>query len=462
MGEAKRTTKLSLKFDSRREGGTNTGKREYLETTKKELNKAREFYTDFFLEHRKKVEEKVWYYSQKHQEKRERRISAEELLTYAEYKTVVTKDHPEIESKWDFNEKFPEMPFVYRRSVIKDSIGRVRSYLSNLKNWQESGKKKGQPGLPTATNHPTLYKGSIELAELDCREGFIRLKIYTGKEWVWRNYPVQGSRWQEQRLTDPNWHIESPKLILRPKKAELHIPQMKKIEAEKVKERKQRKELVTIGVDLNVKNLVVITVMLLGKIIKTVFFKDKGLDQHRYRHTKRISKKQWLSGRPVKGERSNKALWQHVKRTNEDFAHQASRVVADTCKDYPGSVLIFENLRKMKGKPGSKCRKLNRKLANQIRAQIRDHSKQKAFVHGTVTVEVNPHGTSSYCSHCGAKGERFSAKGGEEIRYKGGKLFRCQSCGYTANADFNASVNTHHSFYGHYHWQPKKQKKAST
>jgi transposase len=115
----------------------------------------------------------------------------------------------------------------------------------------------------------------------------------------------------------------------------------------------------------------------------------------------------------------------------------------------------------MKGKKESKSRRLNRKLANQIRGLIRDYSKQKAFTNGIVTVEVNPHGTSIYCSQCGAKGERFSLKNGQKMNHKGGKLFHCKICGYTANADFNASVNLHHSFYREYHWQPKKKKVES-
>ena len=74
---------------------------------------------------------------------------------------------------------------------------------------------------------------------------------------------------------------------------------------------------------------------------------------------------------------------------------------------------------------------------------------------GTVTVEVNPHGTSQYCSRCGAKGERFSSRSGQRIREKWGKLFACPSCQYEANADFNASVNVHRSFYREWHWQKR-------
>jgi len=212
-----------------------------------------------------------------------------------------------------------------------------------------------------------------------------------------------------------------------------------------------------VAIDLNVKNLAVITVRKVGRIIETVFVRDHGLDQQRYGHLKHIAKKQWQSGKPVKGEHSNQQLWEHVGRMNEDAAHRVSRIIASVCAKYPGCVLLFERLRKIQAKGGSKSRRLNRKRANQLRGQIREHAKDKAYAQGTVTVEVNPHGTSQYCSRCGAKGERFSYRGGKRIKVKWGKLFVCPVCDYEANADFNASVNVHHSFYREWHWQPRKK-----
>jgi transposase len=162
--------------------------------------------------------------------------------------------------------------------------------------------------------------------------------VYNGIEWIWVNYPVKISRWCLARLQDRAWTIQSPRLILRPGRAELHITQEKEISAKKVKERKLDPDLVTIGVNLNIKNLAVITVRPRSTILKTLFVTDKGLDHHRYRHLKRISKRQ--SGKPVQGERNCGHLWDHIKRTNRDVAHKTARVIADLCALYPGSVLL--------------------------------------------------------------------------------------------------------------------------
>ena len=457
MGQSTRTTKLSLDLGARTKGGANTAKRAYLAATVTFLNAARAFYVAFFLAHHQKLTERVAYFSEKYQEHRERSISADELLTWAESQTVATKEHPDPLSGWNFSQAFPELPFVYRRSVIKDAIGKVRSYFANLANWQKAGKKKGKPGLPGTANHPTLYQGafSLELDGLDRHATFVRLKVYTGQDWAWVNYPVRYSRWHEHRWTEPEWEPQSPRLILRPQCAELHFSQVKEVKAKKVRESKQNPDLVTIGVDLNVKNLAVITVRQHGKIVETVFVKDHGLDQHRYRHLKRISKKQWQAGQPVRGEHNSAQLWQHIRRMNEDAAHKTARTIARVCARYPGSVLVFERLRKIKARGAGRSRRLNRKQANQLRGQITHLSRDKAFAQGTVTVEVNPHGTSQYCARCGAKGERFSLRAGKQVKERGGKLFRCPICQYEAHADFNASANLHRSFYREYHWQSK-------
>ena len=457
MGQATRTTKLVLDLGKRTQGGANTSKQAYLEATVGMLSAARAFYVAFFLAHAEKVTERVPYFSEQHQEMQERLISADKLLTWAEFQTVATKEHPHPVPEWNFSQAFADMPFVYRRAVIKDAIGKVRSYLSNLSTWQQSGKRKGKPGVPGASNHPTLYEGtlSLEVAGTDAQQRFVRLKVYTGEQWTWAHYPVKYSRYFEQRRQDPQWEQQSPKLVLRPKSAELHFCQTKKIKASKVVNSKHDPDLVTVAVDLNVKNLAVITVRQHSRIVESVFIKDKGLDQHRYRHLTQISKKQWLSGKPVKGEHNCARLWQHVRRMNRDAAHKTARAIARVCAKYPGCVLLFERLRKIKAKGESKSHRLNRKQANQLRGQINQISRENAFAQATVTVEVNPWGTSQHCSRCGAKGERFSVRAGQRERARGGKLFRCSICGYEAQADFNASVNLHHSFYAEFCWHKK-------
>jgi hypothetical protein len=116
MGQATRTTRLSIDLDPRKVGGANTGKRAYLQATEEVLNRARAFYVDFFLAHPEKLAERVAYYSEEYLEIRERLISAHELLTWAEACTVATAAHPHPWSGWNFSERFPAVPSAYRRA----------------------------------------------------------------------------------------------------------------------------------------------------------------------------------------------------------------------------------------------------------------------------------------------------------------------------------------------------------
>src|SRR6266699_1787489 len=379
MGQATRTTKLVLDLGKRGQGGANTGKRTHLTETAALLTVARAFYIDFFLTHADKLAERVSYYSAKHLEMRERAISANELLTWAEVCTVATKDHPHPWPGWNFSERFPDLPFAYRRSVIKDAIGKVRSYLSHRANWEKSGKKKGKPGLPGAREHPTLYQGTCELIlePAQVADRFVRLKVYDGKTWHWVNYPVTCSRYFQQRQGDPAWEQQSPRLVLTKQTATLHFPQTKQVQAKKVKESKRDPDLVTVAVDLNVKNLAVITVRQHQHIMETLFVTDRGLDQQ---------------------------LWRHVRRMNADAAHKVAHSIAAVCAKYPGCVLLFERLRKIKPQGASQSRRMNRKQANQLRGKINQTAREKAYALGVVTVETNAHGTSQFCSRCGARG----------------------------------------------------------
>jgi len=216
MGQTTRTTKLLLDFSGRSQGGANLGKREHLAATVEILNAARRFYLDFFLAHPDKLTERVEVISKKTGEVREGVISADHLLTWAEFQTIETAEHPDPLPDWNFSKAFPDFPNRYRRSVIKDVIGKARGYLTTLLKWQSSGKKKGKPGIPTASNHPTLYAGTLtlELDELDMRKSFIRLKVYTRQAWMWVHYPTCYNRYFDRRRAEPGWETASPKLIL--------------------------------------------------------------------------------------------------------------------------------------------------------------------------------------------------------------------------------------------------------
>jgi len=126
MGQASRTTKLLLDLSDRGDGGANTSKRVYLEETGKILDAARAFYLAFFLAHPDKLTERVRYFSETLQQERERLLSPHELLSWAEALTVETAAHPHPLPSYNFSQQFPDFPFIYRRSVIKDALSTIK------------------------------------------------------------------------------------------------------------------------------------------------------------------------------------------------------------------------------------------------------------------------------------------------------------------------------------------------
>ena len=161
MGQAERTTKLLLDFSEKEKGGANRSKRAALSATSEMLNQARGFYLDFFLAHPEKLFERVQLVNQETGEVREAIISSDKLLTWAEYQTLSTKEHPHPSPLWNFSAHFPDVPWEYRRSVIKDCIGKARAYHTALATWKQTGKAKGKPGLPYPCQSPDPLLGSL-------------------------------------------------------------------------------------------------------------------------------------------------------------------------------------------------------------------------------------------------------------------------------------------------------------
>jgi IS605 OrfB family transposase len=78
-----------------------------------------------------------------------------------------------------------------------------------------------------------------------------------------------------------------------------------------------------------------------------------------------------------------------------------------------------------------KGRRFNKLLGSWSPDELRRFIAYKAEGKGKTVVEVSPRYTSQRCSRCG-----FTDK-----RNRQGLSFRCRSCGFTLNADLNASRN---------------------
>jgi len=97
-----------------------------------------------------------------------------------------------------------------------------------------------------------------------------------------------------------------------------------------------------------------------------------------------------------------------------------------------GSRSAKRHLKKLSGKQGSKKRDNKRRLHSWSFAQLYSFVEYKAEARGIRVVKVDPRHTSQTCSFC-----RFQHRSNRRSQ----SLFKCRECGYTLNADLNASYN---------------------
>jgi len=428
----------------------NKGKSDALESTLEIFNSVLSTYLDLTLQHENLLKVQKETVNRKTGEVHLRRLHNSEILTELEKLSLPTPYHPK--TAINIKSLFPGLPTPTRRSVINTATGMCKSYLSHLKNWAPH--QKGNPPKPPASrNLPTFYKGTYQIELLDIKNQFVRLKVFDGTRWVWKNYPIKIGRKQLEQLNAPEWSMQSPTLVPKSKKRGrtwyLHIPLVKKVDVKPIKEQKEENpNFTTLAVDLGLRHLAVVTVRKEGKIIFVKFFKGSEVEAHRLQHLIKVFRKQQRSGKAVSGERSNQALWRHIHSTNTDIAHNMTREIVSIALCYDVQVIIIEHLKKFQPRKDKKrSRKLNRKLTYWLKGKIEEQLRYKAFEHGILVKSVSPAYTSQMCHRCGSKGERFSHQ----------SLFRCHNCGYEANADFNASVNLHKVFWGIFA-RPKKKK----
>lgn len=130
----------------------------------------------------------------------------------------------------------------------------------------------------------------------------------------------------------------------------------------------------------------------------------------------------------AKGTRSSKKLLRKLGGRERRFKawanHNISKKIINNCET--GDTIVMENI---KGIRRNKGRKLNFWLHGWNFYQLQRFIHYKAVEKGVRTIKVNPYLTSQICSRCGKVGARLKG------------FFRCPHCGYSLNADLNASRN---------------------
>lgn len=171
-----------------------------------------------------------------------------------------------------------------------------------------------------------------------------------------------------------------------------------------------------VGVDLGINNVATTS--------DAKFF--KGIKNH-------IAKFQRLRGKlQSKGTKSArkhlKKLSGRQKRFMRSLNHEISRSIVSRVNE--GDIIVMEDLHGIRTR--RKGRIMNRLLSTWSFFQLRQFIEYKASRKGVVFVTTSPAYTSRMCSRCH---EIYS------VRPNNAGFFKCLNCGYSCNADLNASYN---------------------
>lgn len=205
-----------------------------------------------------------------------------------------------------------------------------------------------------------------------------------------------------------NWIMQNAQLIIRKNTCFLNV-QVKE-EAPSFNGGDRR-----LGIDLGINNIAVCSdnTFINSKHLKNV----KG----KYQHLK--------AELQSKGTRSARRKLKKMSGRERRFVKDLNHCVAKEIVAKPFDVLVFEELTAIRGPKKSK--KFNHKLGNWSFNQLRRFVKYKAEAVGKKVQIINPYLTSQTCSKCGHV-SRSNRKG---------RQFRCVKCGFSLDADLNASRN---------------------
>jgi len=189
----------------------------------------------------------------------------------------------------------------------------------------------------------------------------------------------------------------------------------------------------TIGIDVGVKLFATLSS---GEMIKPLEL-DKEIEQMK-KAQKGLSRKKKGSKNRNKAKLKLQKVHLRISNKRKDFLHKLSKKITDENQIIKIEKLNIKNMTKsavgtiQEPKKSSGKRGLNRTITQQSWGAFFVMLKYKAIKKGGEVIEVDPKYTSQKCSLCGHI---------EKNNRKDQANFKCVKCGFSLNADLNASVN---------------------
>ena len=259
-----------------------------------------------------------------------------------------TKENPL--PRYSFDKRFYKMPSYIRRAAIEDAVGKVRSYKSNLENWEkEDPSKRGRkPRSPKVeVSFPALYNKNAFMWVDDYTA---KIKVYIRNTWDFVTVKLRKSDVNYfNRHNDPGVQ-GCPKLERVGKRWTLRFPFKHKIKLQDV----PPEDEIVLGVDLGINNACVCSAMksdgtILGRRFLSLPRETDSLDHH-------IG---FIKKAQQNGSRNPLKYWALVNNINLDITRKTVSFIIKTALEFGCSRIVMEHLEFRGKKHGSKKQRLH-------------------------------------------------------------------------------------------------------
>lgn len=349
-----------------------------------------------------------------------------ERQQYVEHLVHATKANPDVKYK-SFDKRFYKMPSYLRRAAISEAIGKVSSYMSNLKNWEEENSitRGRKPSVPKAGFvYPCMYR-SVMYEQLSDYEA--RIKVYVHSTWDWITVKLRKSDRDYITRRCSNRKECAPTLQKRGKEWFLDFPFKENVSLNDT----PVEQRTIVSVDLGINTAATISVMRAdGTILGRHFCKlPEEIDSLEH-SINRIKKAQ------QHGNRKMPRLWAKVKGINHDISAKTAQFIIDVAIFYNADVIVFENIDKKGKTRGSKKQKLKMWRSQEVQNIVTNKAHRlgmrisRICAWGTSKLAYDGSGTVLRGWHGG-----FSTY--ELCQFKNGKIYNCDlSASYNIGARY--------------------------
>ena len=338
-----------------------------------------------------------------------------------------------------FDEKFHKFPSYFRRAAINAVLGAVSSYRSNLKLWEESGRKTKKPRLKINRNvMPVFYKGNTFCLAPDGSSYDCNIKLFIRNDWIYKSFRL--------RKTDLDYlkkrglelkDAMSPSLRKKGKRFEIVLSFKTDVELVKTKKR-------ILSCDIGVNNAAVCSVMEEDGTVLERRFITFPVEEDRF-NTILNQIRRAHSDSPCMTHR----LYRYADNYNEALSMKTASSIVAMAVEFQCDVIVMENLKGKKGKiHGSKAMRLSLWRKRDIEERV----ERLAHSHGMRFSTVCAWNTSRL-AYDGSGAVTRDSHNHSLCTFTTGKKYKC---------DLSASYNIGARYFAREIWKSLPEKAAST